>query len=185
MKKLAIIGATAVAIAAPLAMAHKAMAMPADPPSAGIHTLMLHKTGVTPYANTSSAPVGFTRAEYKALLIRSEGMNQKYGIGRKASQVPPGFTKDEYQALMLRSKGLNEKYGIGGIQSTNLELGDQQRFATNNPLHNGEPTPATSNDSSGVQWDTVGISMAALLGFVALIGTAVLGVRHRGHLRTS
>jgi hypothetical protein len=184
MKKLAIIG-TVVAIAA-LGIVGTAVAKP----------------------TASPAPSGMTPAEYHALIVRSEALNQKYGLGQKAEQanlrgqleeigawavpstskpnplVPAGMTAAEYRALLLRSEALNQKYGLG-IESLTLERGNKQRFGSGNPLGNVEVAPSTSTDSTGVQWDTVGIGMGALLGFAALVGTALFSVRHRGHLGTS
>ena len=57
-------------------------------------------------------PQGMTAAEYQALMLRSEGLNQKSGLGPQ-SAVPQGMTAAEYRALMLRSEALNQKYGLG------------------------------------------------------------------------
>ena len=50
------------------------------------------------------------KAEYRALGLRSEALNQKYGLG---PAVPQGMTAAEYRALRLRSEALNQKYGLG------------------------------------------------------------------------
>ena len=157
MKKLTIIGAAFVAIAAFVVAA----------PAAG------------------AKPVGMSQAEYQALMLRSQGLNDKYGVV-SLSGKPAAMSAAEYRALMLRSEGLNQKYGITGHGSLTLERGNQQRFGIGNPLRGGDEVgPATSTDSNGVQWRTVGIGLGALLGFAALLGTAVFGVRHRGQLGTS
>jgi hypothetical protein len=49
----------------------------------------------------TSRPPSMSEAEYRALLLRSEALNQKYG-------APAA-----YRALMLRSEALNQKYGLG------------------------------------------------------------------------
>ncbi len=164
-------------------------------------------TAVAKPTAMSPAQSGMTPAEYHALIVRSEALNQKYGLGQKAEQanlrgkleeigawaVPStskqkpvvGMTKAEYRALLLRSEALNQKYGLG-VESLTLERGNHQRFGSGNPLSNvDQVAPSTSTDSTGIQWNTVGIGMGALLGFAALIGTALFSVRHRGHLGTS
>ena len=58
-------------------------------------------------ASAWAQPTGPTKAEYRALMLRSDGLNQKYELGQYAT----GMTKAEYRALMLRSEGMNQKYG--------------------------------------------------------------------------
>ena len=58
-------------------------------------------------ASAWAKPTGPTKAEYRALMLRSDGLNQKYELGQYAT----GMTKAEYRALMLRSEGMNQKYG--------------------------------------------------------------------------
>jgi opacity protein-like surface antigen len=58
-------------------------------------------------ASAWAQPTGPTKAEYRALMLRSDGLNQKYELGQYAT----GLTKAEYRALMLRSEGMNQKYG--------------------------------------------------------------------------
>lgn len=182
MKKLAAIGAVAFAIAGSLVSAQVAFAKP---------------TGMTP-------------AEYRALLIRSDGLNHRFGatdlrsltIERSPSErfsasnpirrnvespVPAGMTRDEYQALLLRSEGLNKKYGVTNLGPITLERGNQQRFGIDNPLREGPVANPTVTDSSSIAWDNIGMGMGAALGLLALVATAVIGIRHhqQGHLRTS
>ena len=186
MKKLAAIGALAIAVAASLVSAQAANARPA---------------GLTPAEYQA----------YRALVIRGEGLNHRYGvtdsrsltlergtnerfattnpIRRNAvSPVPAGMTRDEYRALLLRSEGLNRKYGTTNLGSLTLERGAQDRFGLGNPLRTDPGTTPASSDSSNIAWDNIGMGMGAALGLLALIATAVVGVRHRGqhgHLGTS
>jgi hypothetical protein len=62
----------------------------------------------------SSRPAGMTKAEYRALILRSEALNRQYGLG---SYKPTAMGSQEYRALVLRSKALNAKYGLGGASS--------------------------------------------------------------------
>ena len=38
-------------------------------------------------AIAQAKPVGMSKAEHRALVIRSEGLNQKYGVGQKSQQA--------------------------------------------------------------------------------------------------
>ena len=60
----------------------------------------------------TSRPPSMSKAEYRALMLRSEALNQKYGLGQQRA-VPQGMTAAEYRALMLRSEALNQEYGLG------------------------------------------------------------------------
>jgi hypothetical protein len=159
MKKLAAIGAVAVVVAVSLVSAQAA----------------------------SARPAGITPAEYRALMIHSEGLNNRFAH-KTVSPVPVGMTRDEYRALLLRSEGLNRKYSVNSLDSLTLERGTQQRFGIGNPLREGPVANPTVSDSSNIAWDNIGIGMGAALGLLALIATAVIGVRHHGqhgHLGTS
>ena len=59
-----------------------------------------------------SVPQGMTADEYRALMLRSEALNQKYGLGQQRA-VPQSMTAAGYRALMLRSEALNQEYGLG------------------------------------------------------------------------
>ena len=61
---------------------------------------------------TPSRSAGMSKAEYRALMLRSEALDQRYGLHDQRA-VPAGMTRAEYRALMLRSEALNEKYGLG------------------------------------------------------------------------
>ena len=37
-------------------------------------------------ASAWAKPTGMTKAEYRALMLRSEGLNQKYGLGQYSSR---------------------------------------------------------------------------------------------------
>ena len=56
-------------------------------------------------AGTLRAP-SMSKAEYRALMLRSEALNQKYRLGSQRA-VPQGMAAAEYRALMLRSEALN------------------------------------------------------------------------------
>ncbi|HYY63482.1 MAG TPA: hypothetical protein VE688_02630, partial [Gaiellaceae bacterium] len=60
----------------------------------------------------NSRPAGMTKAEYRALMLRSEALNKQYHLGAY-SRLPQSMTAAEYRALMLRSEALNKKYHLG------------------------------------------------------------------------
>jgi hypothetical protein len=108
-------------------------------------------------ASASSKPSGMTKAEYRALMLRSQALNEKYGLGG-------GMTQAEYRALMLRSEALNKRYHLGA-------------FAV--------AKPAVVATSDSFAWGDFAIGSAATLGGVLLAAGLVAGSRHgRGALRT-
>jgi hypothetical protein len=112
-------------------------------------------------------PAGMSKAEYRALMLRSEALNEKYGLGKWANK-PPAMSPAEYRALMLRSEALNEKYGLGGSTVKTSSI-----------------APAVVA-GSGFAWGEFGIGAASMLG-VVLVGAGVFfGSRHgRGSLRVN
>lgn len=105
----------------------------------------------------SSKPVRMTNAEYRALVLRSEGLNERYRLGKWAG-LPEGMTAPAYRALVLRSEALNKQYGLG-------------RWSAEAAAR----TPAVSE--SGFAWGAFGIGAAAALG-LALVAAGGL-VRSR------
>lgn len=156
MKKLAIIGTAVVALAASLAIVQGAAAK---------------STGVPP--------------DYQALMLRSDGMNQLYGLGNyKQLTLERGNNERFAAGNPLRQKPVKPTYGLASLT---LERGIDERFAVDNPVRNElvSSTPSTST-ATDFQWGDAGIGAGALLGLMALIGTGFVAFRHRGHnLRTS
>jgi hypothetical protein len=155
--------------------------------------------GAKPTSASPQVPSGMTAAEYHALMVRSEGMNrlyrvkplpavaleqgqnQRFAVSQPARKT--GLTKAEYDAMMARSEGLNRLYGVG-IDSLTLERGSNDRFNADNPAK-GDLVSLTSTDSStGFAWDDAGIGAgigAGALALLAVVGTGIVAVRHRGH----
>jgi len=102
-------------------------------------------------------PAGTTKAEYRALMIRSEALNKKYHLGIY-SRAPQGMTAPEYRALMIRSEALNKKYHLGSWAIS--------------------PASATVSTAGGFSWSAFGIGAAAMLGVVLLASGAIVGGRH-------
>jgi hypothetical protein len=94
--------------------------------------------------------------EYRALMLRSEALNETYGLGQQ--RAVPGMTEAADRALMLRSEALNQKYG----------LGKQEAVAAASPPMNSTP---------GFAWGAFGIGATVMFGLTLLAGAFF--VRHR------
>lgn len=88
--------------------------------------------------------------EYRALMLRSEALDQKYGLGRP-SAVPQGMTAAGYRALLLRSEALNKRYGL-----------DKQKAAA--------VTSQPDNSTRGFAWGAFGLGAAVMFGLTLLAG---------------
>ena len=105
----------------------------------------------------NSRPAGMTKAEYRALMLRSEALNKQYHLGAY-SRLPQSMTAAEYRALMLRSEALNKKYHLGSWAVP--------------------PASTTVGTGGGFAWSAFGIGAAAMLGVVLLASGAIVGSRH-------
>ena len=106
----------------------------------------------------TSKPSGMSKAEYRALMIRSEALNQKYHLGDWKG-VPQGMTPAEYRALTIRGEALNKQYGLGKWSRASAAR--------------------ASNDSTGgFAWGAFLIGALAMLGLVLLASGVVVGSRH-------
>jgi len=183
---------------------------------------------MVPATIAQAKPVGMSKAEYQALMIRSEGLNQKYGVGQSSQQAlireklqeigawavpstsvqtrvaskPVGMSKAAYRALMLRSAGLNQKYGVGqssqqalireklqeigawAVPSTSTQSGVVSKPLVSEKLAGlGLPAPTTTavvSSSDGFDWNDAGIGAAFVLGAM-LLGAASLVTIRRQH----
>jgi hypothetical protein len=105
----------------------------------------------------TSRPPSMSKAEYQALMLRSEALNRTYWLGPQRA-VPQGMTAAEYRALMLRSEALIQKYGLG-----------KQKAAA--------VTSQPTNSTRGFAWGAFGIGAAVMFGLALLAGGFF--VRHR------
>ena len=116
-------------------------------------------------------PAGMSQPAYRALMIRSEGLNALYGnaVTRLSPQLFKGLYEaggnrmapQEFAALVARSEALNRRFGLGGTMQTTKVVAQ----------------PTGSGD--GFDWADFGIGAAAMLGIV-LLGGAVLAGTHFG-----
>ena len=129
--------------------------------------------GATATAASAGVPKGMTKAEYRALQIRSEALNNLYG--NAVTRLSPAqfaaywnagawrLSPDEFNALVVRSEGLNS-YG--------------------KTLQASTPAASTSASTS-FAWDDFGIGMAAAFGLVLLTGGLAVAVRSGTRKRVS
>ena len=111
--------------------------------------------GATATAASAGAPQGTTKDADRALQIRSEALNDRYGSA--ATRLSP----DALNALAVRSEGLNS-YGKTWQAST--------------------PAAPTSASPS-FAWDDFGVGMAAAFGLVLLTGGLAVAARTGGRKR--
>jgi hypothetical protein len=107
----------------------------------------------------TSRPAAMSKAEYRALVIRSEALNQKYHLGQWKG-VPQGMTPSEYRALVVRGEALNKQYGLGTWSKASA-------------------TQSTSS-TQGFSWGAFGIGAVAMLGLV-LVGIGVIAGNRQRH----
>ena len=106
--------------------------------------------GATAIAASAAVPEGMAKADYRALHIRSEALNNLYG--NAVTRLSPARF-----ALLVRSEGLNS-YG--------------------KTLQASTPVASTSTSAStSFAWDDFGIGMGAAFGLVLLTGGLAVAVR--------
>jgi hypothetical protein len=118
--------------------------------------LMLSSTGAW------AQPTGMTKAEYRALMLRSEGMNQRYGLGQYSQQA------------------INNKLGeIGAWAVPSTQQKDTTPIVSEK-LGGLDLQPATTSTSGGgFDWNDAGVGAALAFGFVVLGVGSLLTVRHQ------
>jgi hypothetical protein len=113
-------------------------------------------------ASAWAKPAGMSKAEYHALMVRSDGLNQKYGLGQYSQQAIVGDKLGEVGAWAVPS---TPKQVSTPIVSEKLD---------------GLGLPATTTVASGGEgfdWNDAGIGAALAFGtLLAGVGT-VLTVR--------
>ena len=114
----------------------------------------------------NSRPAGMTKAEYRALMLRSEALNRQYGLG-SGTYKPAAMGWQEHRALALRSKALNAKYGLGGAHVV------------------ASTPPAVTVAENGFVWSDFAIGAAAMFGLVLVATGAFAGTRRIPRTRVS
>jgi hypothetical protein len=108
-------------------------------------------------------------------VIRSEGLNQKYGVGQKSEQ-----------AIIREKLGEIGAWAVPSTSTTSTQqaiirekLGEIGAWAVPSTSATSKPTPVVSSDD-GFDWNNAGIGAAFVLGAM-LLGVASLATRRRHH----
>jgi hypothetical protein len=107
-------------------------------------------------------PTGTTKAEYRALMLRSEGLNQKYGLGQYSQQA------------------IDNKLGEIGAWAVSSPQQKDTAPLVSEKLAGLDLQPATTSTSGGgFDWNDAGIGAALAFGFVILGVGSLLTVRQQ------
>jgi hypothetical protein len=125
----------------------------------------------------TSRPPSMSKPEYRSLMLRSEALNQRYGLGSQRT-VPLGMTAAEYRALRIRGQELNRLYAPaeslmtpaalraltlrGEAMSKTYGLDKQKAAAV---------TSQPTNSTRGFAWGAFGIGAAVMFGLALLAGS--------------
>ena len=119
-------------------------------------------------AQAAAKPTGMSQPEYRALMLRSDGLNQLYGLG-----VP--VKGENYYARALPTAS----------PVVNVPVKGENYYARGLPTSTPTTFASASSTSTDFQWGDAGIGAGALLGLMALVAAAFSLRRHRFHLGTS
>jgi hypothetical protein len=111
----------------------------------------------------AAARSGMTKAEYRALMLRSEGLNQRYGV------------------VLVKGENFYAR-GFAASPDDTVPVKGENYFA--NGLPTSTPSTSASPTTDDFQWRDVGLGMAGLVALIA-IAAGVVGRRQRLHPRTS
>jgi opacity protein-like surface antigen len=114
-------------------------------------------------ASAWAQPTGMTKAEYRALMLRSEGMNQKYGLGQYSQQAIVRSKLGEIGAWAVPSPQQNDTKPLVSEKLAGLDL----------------PPATKSTSGGGFDWNDAGIGAALAFGFVVLGVGSLLTVRQQ------
>jgi hypothetical protein len=131
----------------------------------------------------TSRPPSMSKAEYRALMLRSEALNQEYGLGPQRA-VPHGMTAAEYRALRIRGQELNRLYGPAeslmtpaALRALTLRGEAMNRTYGLDKQKAAAVTSQSTNSTRGFAWGAFGIGAAMMFGLALLAGGFF--VRHR------
>jgi hypothetical protein len=118
-----------------------------------------------------------TKAEYRALMIRSEAMNQRYGLYEYAQ--PALLSNDQVNT----APSVNGKLGEIGAWAVPTKQQTQKPLVSEklSGLGVGEPTATVASSGKGFDWNDAGIGAALAFGFVVLGVGSLLTVRQQQH----
>ena len=125
-------------------------------------------------AIAQAKPVGMSKAEYRALVIRSEGLNQKYGVGQQSQRALIREKLGEIGLWAVPSSKVASKPLSGPSQQALIreKLGEIGLWAVPS-----KPTARVTSGSDGFDWNNTGIGVGLIVGFVLLGLASLLTIR--------
>lgn len=138
-------------------------------------------------ASAWATPAGMTKAEYRALMLRSEGMNQRYGLykysqalvsdklGEIGAWAVPTSPK---QTVPTRVDQQLEEIGAWAVpskQNAETPLVSEKLSG----LGVGQPTTTLASSGDGFDWNDAGVGAALVFGVAVLGIGSLLTVRHQ------
>jgi hypothetical protein len=114
-------------------------------------------------AGAWATPTGMTKAEYRALMLRSEGLNQKYGLGQYSQQAIVADKLGEIGAWAVPSPQQTDSGPLVSEKLAGLDL----------------PPTTTTTSGEGFDWNDAGIGALLAFGAVVLGVGSLLTVRHQ------
>jgi hypothetical protein len=138
-------------------------------------------------ASAWATPTGMTKAEYRALMLRSEGMNQRYGLYKYS----PALVSDKLGEIGAWAVPTSPKQTVPTRVDQQLEeigawaVPSKQNAET--PLVSeklsglgvGQPTTTLASSGDGFDWNDAGIGAALVFGVAVLGIGSLLTVRHQ------
>jgi hypothetical protein len=137
------------------------------------HPLVSEKVAGLNLGVHSAKPVNMPEGAYRALIIRSEALDQKYGVGAVNSAKPVNMSEGAYRTLAIRSKALDQKYGVGAVQSSKPLVSEKIGGLQLQP----SSTQAEVVAGNGFDWSDAGIGAAFVFGTMLLGAGLLLTVR--------
>ena len=123
-------------------------------------------------------PAGMSNAEYQALMIRSQGLNQKYGAGQKSQQA---FTRSKLEEIgawaVPSSSAVPVRPSVPAQEA--ITRGKHGELEGLGALPS-KPAARVTAGGDGFDWNNAGIGAAFVLGAV-MLGAASVATRRRHH----
>jgi len=138
-------------------------------------------------AGAWATPTGMTKAEYRALMLRSEGLNQKYGLYKYSQPALVSEKLGEIGAWAVPSTQqtesgplVSEKLGEIGAWAVPSTQQTESGPLVSEKLAGLDLSPTTTTTSGeGFDWNDAAIGAALAFGFVVLGVGSVLTVRQQ------
>jgi hypothetical protein len=139
-------------------------------------------------ASAWASPTGMTKAEYRALMLRSEGLNQKYGlykysqpaISAKLGEIGTWAVPSSPKQTVAKPTVSQQLGEIGAWAVPSPQQTDATPLVSEKLSGLGLPTTTTvASGGEGFDWNDAGIGAALAFGLVVLGVGSLLTVRHQ------